>query len=156
MAGATVVELSVPCLLYCMAMDIRLLSPADVVGHWAALRPLLTPAVAQGRGEVEPDDLLRLCAEDVMCLLVVADGNDFKAAITLETLRYPRKTVLLVGFGGGNLAGLHARCTSILQEAARRIGADSIQTYVRSPAMVRYHQKHFGAEPIYTVMEIKP
>lgn len=136
-------------------MNIRLLHPDEVLRRWEDLRRLLALAVEQGRGELAVDDIRKLVLNGRMFLLGgFDDAGTLCLAVTAEVVVYPRKTVLLVGFGSGKTHDAHTGCMLAVRDLARRAGADCIQTYCQNPAMVRYHQRFFGAQPAYTVMEM--
>lgn len=136
-------------------MEFRLLRPEEVVERWGELRVLLVQAVAQGRGEVEVDDIRSQVINGRTFVFGGFVDGVLILAVTADFAVFPRKVVMVVGFGSGEMRGCHEVCFSVLEEFARRAGATSIQTYCRNPAMVRYHQHHFGAEVAYTVLEKK-
>ena len=68
-------------------------------------------------------------------------------------MHYPRKAVLIAGYGAGKVPQ-HQNVFDVLAQAAKHMGASSIQTYCRNPAMQRYYRRWFGgAEQTYTVLE---
>lgn len=134
-------------------MKLRLLHPDEVLQRWPTLQALLIPAVEQGRGELEVTDIRRKVLGGGMFLFGGFSGDDPCFALTAEFVFYPRKTVLIVGFGAGDMGDSYDDCMEVLAAFARQGGAETIQTYCKNPAMVRYHKKHFGAEVAYTVLE---
>ena len=108
---------------------------------------MLDAAVREGKGEVEVDDLRQLVLSGRMFIFAT---NDF--ALTCEFVIYPRKTVMIVGFGAGKVAD-HPAFAQVLENFAKHGGASSIQTYCRNPAMVRYYKRFFDVEPLYAVLE---
>lgn len=128
--------------------EFRLIPRAELPSRWRRLSELLAPAVAMGNGELEVDDILDRALEGRM--FVFAD-DDF--AVTTEFIHCPRKTTMVVGFGAGRVPD-RAHVAETLIAAARKIGATSIQTYCKNPAMVRYYRRWFGLNPIYTVLEM--
>lgn len=135
-------------------MEFRLLRPEEVVVHWDEIAPLLAKAVAYGSGELEVGDIRKLVLGGRMFIFGGFDKDKrIKTAITAEFNTYPRKTVMVIGFGAG-LVGEHANeIYHIVSEFARQGGADSIQTFCKNPAMVRLHQRNFAPEVAYTVLE---
>lgn len=135
-------------------MEFRLLRPEEVVVHWEEIAPLLEKAVSYGNGELEVDDIRKLVLGGRM--FVFGGFNEEKRlrlAVTTEFSTYPRKTVLVIGFGAGSL-GEHANEVFLtLADFARQGGATAMQTYCKNPAMVRLHQKYYDAETAYTVLE---
>jgi len=127
------------------ASPIRVLTPHEVISNWEALSQLLAPAVARCNGELEIDDIRQLVLSGRMFVL----ASD-RFALTCEFVVYPRKTVMLVGFGAGEVPeGTDAALTDF----GRRAGATSMQAYVAKDSMVRYLRHHFGGELIYRVIE---
>ncbi len=100
-----------------------------------------------GNGELEVDDILARALEGRM--FVCAD-DDF--AVTIEFIHYPRKVVMIIGFGGGAVPD-RERVAETLRAIALHAGATSVQTYCKNPAMVRYYRRWFGLKPLYTVLE---
>ena len=125
----------------------RLIPRAELQSQWERLSVLLAPAVAMGRGELEVDDILDLALDGRM--FIYADDN---FAVTIEFIHYPRKTTMLVGFGAGRVPDREHVARTLLA-AAKEIGATSIQTFCKNPAMVRYYRRWFGMTPTYTVLE---
>lgn len=125
----------------------RLIPRVELPSRWERLRDLLLPAVAMGNGELEADDILERAMEGRM--FVFAD-DEF--AVTVEFINYPSKTVMVAGFGAGKVPD-RAHVAETLIAAARNVGATSIQTYCKNPAMVRYFRRWFGLTPLYTVLE---
>lgn len=134
-------------------MTFRLLRPDEVLTHWEVLRDLLDKAVHEGRGEVDVDDLRDLVLGGRMFIFAALEDGSPVFALTAEFMLYPRKNVLLVGFGAGVVNSLLPEVWSALSAFAARGGATTIQTYVKNPAMVRYHRRFFDAAPAYTVLE---
>lgn len=126
--------------------NFRLVPRSELQSQWPRLRGLLQPAVEQGNGEVDVDDILDLALQGRM--FVFADDA---LAVTVEFMHYPRKTVMLVGFGAGKVRDVRA-VRDTLEAAARHMDATSIQTYCQNPAMTRYYRR-FGMEPAYTLLE---
>lgn len=124
----------------------RLIPREELSACWPELRERLMPAVNAGRGELEVDDILDLALQGRM--FVFADDA---LAVTVEFMHYPRKTVMLVGFGAGKVRDVRA-VRDTLEAAARHMDATSIQTYCQNPAMTRYYRR-FGMEPAYTLLE---
>ena len=127
--------------------EFRLVPRAELPSRWDRIAALLGPAVAMCNGELEADDILARALEGRM--FVYAD-DDF--AVTLEFIRYPRKTVMVVGFGAGKVPD-RKLVEHTLVAAAAHFGASSIRTFCRNPAMVRYYRRWFGMQPTYTVLE---
>lgn len=136
-------------------MRFCLLRPEDVIYQWETLAALFENAVAQGRGELATSDIRQLVLSGRMFVFALVDANDTPVlAVTAEFQQYPRKVVLIVGFGAGDHAATHReRIWEVLTDFARRGGATAVQSFVQNPAMVRYHERFFGAERAYTVME---
>ena len=127
--------------------EFRLLRPEEVIERWPSLSLLLDAAVQQGNGESMVDDLLKLVLGGKMFIFA-----DDVFALTCEFVTYPRKTVLVAGFGSGKVRDLKSHI-AILENFARRGGATSIQTYCRNPAMVRYYKRFLDLDPLYAVLE---
>ena len=127
--------------------NFRLLRPEEVVERWSSLAQMLDCAVQQGNGEVEVNDLLKLVLGGRM--FIFADDT---FALTCEFIIYPRKTVMLVGFGSGKVRDRKA-CVEAVEEFARHAGASSLQTYCRHPGMVRYYKRFLNVDPLYAVLE---
>jgi len=128
--------------------EFRLVPRAELPARWEGLRPVLQRAVAQGRGELEVDDIYALTLQGRMCVFATDDDS---FAITAEIMNYPRKRVFLLGFGAGTtpeVGVLHG----VLSAAAKGVGAQVIQTYCSNHAMVRYYTRH-KFDPVYTVLE---
>lgn len=128
----------------------RLIPRHELSSRWPRLAQLLTPAVSEGNGEVEIGDILTRALEGRM--FIFAD-EDF--AVTAEMVYYPQKTVMHIGFGGGRVPE-RRHVAATLKAAARRLGATTIQTWCRNPAMIRYFRRWFGLKPLYIVLETKP
>lgn len=128
--------------------SLRLLRPEEVLYRWDELAPLLQRAVDQGRGELEVEDIRALVLAGRMFLLAT-DAY----VVTCEFAIYPQKTVMVVGFGSGDIHD-HEEVQKVLEEFARSGGASSIQMYCRKPSMRRYFERFFeGVAPAYTVLE---
>jgi hypothetical protein len=125
----------------------RLIPRSELPSRWPRLAELLASAVAMGNGELVVDDILDRALEGRM--FIFAD-DDF--AVTTEFIRYPRKTVMVVGFGAGKVPD-RKHVAATLTAAAKTVGAASIQTYCKNPAMARYYRRWFGLKPLYTVLE---
>lgn len=129
---------------------LRLLRPEEVIDRWDELSERLRAAVALGRGEVEVSDIKAMVLAGRMFIMAT---DVF--AITCEFVVYPRKTVMIAGFGSGEVDD-YDDVLSALKEFANKGGASSIQTYCRKPSMVRYYAKYFeDVAPVYTVLETK-
>lgn len=128
-------------------MTFRLIPRAELPECWERISKMLAPAVAMGNGELEVSDIYDLAMEGRMH--VFSDG---KFAITCEFLHYPRKTVMLLGFGGGKVTN-HELIAATLTSIGKLMNATSVQTYCKNPAMVRYYRRWFQLEPVYTVLE---
>ena len=135
-------------------MKFRLLRPEEVVVHWEEISPLLEKAVAYGNRELEVDDIRRLVLGGRMFIFGGFDiCNKIKLAVTAEFNTYPRKTVLVVGFGAGEI-GEHANDIFLtVADFAKQGGASAIQTFCKNPAMVRLHQRYYAPDVAYTVLE---
>lgn len=135
-------------------MKFRLLRPEEVVVHWEEIAPLLDKAVSYGNGELEVDDIRKLVLGGRM--FVFAGFNAEKhitLAVTAEFNIYPRKMILVVGFGAGTV-GEHANeLFMTVADFAKKGGATAIQTFCKNPAMVRLHQKYYAPDVAYTVLE---
>lgn len=132
----------------------RLLTPPEVVERWEALRALLEPAVAYCRGEVEVDDIRALVLQHRWFLFVLEVDGALVTAVTVEFEHRPRQIAMVVGFGAGPGAAPHTQLIGqTLRDFARKAGASRVTTYTQRPAIARYHERHFGAKPTYTVME---
>lgn len=125
----------------------RLIPRAELSSRWEEISHLLAPAVEMGNGELEVDDILNRALEGRM--FVFSDGQ---FAVTAEFMHYPRKTVMVIGFGAGKVPD-RAYVAEVLTAAAKAGGAASIQTYCKNPAMVRYYRRWFHLDPVYTVLE---
>lgn len=135
-------------------MEFRLLRPEEVVVHWEEIAPLLEQAIAYGNGELEVNDIRRLVLGGRM--FIFGGFNQEKhliLAVTTEFSTYPRKTILVVGFGAGKLQENANDVYLTIADFAKQGGASAIQTYCKNPAMVRLHQKYYGLETAYTVLE---
>lgn len=121
--------------------------PEQVLSEWSRLRELLLPAVKEGRGEVGVDDIKSLVLSGRMFVFA---SDTF--AVTCEFIMYPKKTVMVVGFGAGKVPDRHVVETTLIN-FARSAGATAIQTYCKNPAMVRYYRRWFHLDPVYTVLE---
>lgn len=125
----------------------KLLRPEEVIERWPDLSGLLHQAVRRGNGELLVADILKLVLGGKMFIFA-----DEKFAVTCEFVTYPQKTIMVAGFGAGEVEDLHGHL-AVLSDFARMAGASSIQTYVSSPAMVRYYKQKLDLEPRYTVLE---
>lgn len=137
-------------------MEFRLLRPEEVVVHWEEIAPLLDKAVSYGNGELEVDDIRKLVLGGRMFIFGgFNQERKLNLAVTTEFSTYPRKTVLVIGFGAGTL-GEHANEVFLkLADFAKQGGATALQTYCKNPAMVRLHQKYYAPDVAYTVLEKK-
>lgn len=129
-------------------MTFRLIPRAELEAEWPRLMGLLAPAVAMGNGELEVDDILGLAQQGRM--FVFADDQ---FAVTAELTHYPKKTVMIIGFGAGKVLS-RSHVADTLIAAAKHLGATSVQTYCKNPAMARYYRRWFGLQPLYTVLEM--
>lgn len=127
--------------------EFKLLRPEEVISNWQRLSSLLAAAVDKGNGELEVDDIKKLVIGGRM--FIFAD-DDF--ALTCEFVNYPRKTVMVAGFGSGKVHDFN-NVIEVIYGFARRGGASSIQTYVREPSMVRYYKRLLKIDPLYAVLE---
>lgn len=135
-------------------MEFRLLRPEEVVIHWEDLRVLLEKAVSQGHGELEVDDIRKLVLGGRMFIFAgFNSGGHVNLAVTTEFSTYPRKTVMVIGFGAGRIREHAADIFYVISDFARKGGATSLQTFCKNPAMVRLHQKYYGPDVAYTVLE---
>ena len=125
----------------------RLIPRAELSDQWGRLREILQPAVAMGNGELEVDDILDRALEGRMFVFA---SDDF--AVTAELMHYPRKKILLIGFGAGTVPN-RKQVADTLLAAAKHLGASAIQTFCKNPAMVRYYRRWFHLEPLYTLLE---
>ena len=125
----------------------RLLRPEELLDQWENLNRLLLPALDRSNGELLPDDIRDLVLSGRM--FVFTDGE---FAVTTEFVFYPRRTVMVAGFGAGKVPD-RAVVESVLTEFARRGGAVAIQTYCKDPAMLRYYRRWFHLTPTYTLLE---
>ena len=125
----------------------RLLMPHEVIHEWDRLSHLLSFAVEQSRGECCVSDIRQLVLSGRM--FVFADDQ---FAVTCEFTTYPQKTIMVVGFGAGEVCD-RAHIGNTLRDFAKAGGASSIQTYCKNPAMIRYYRRWFHLEPVYTVLE---
>ena len=120
------------------------------MARWDQLAILLQPAVDLGRGEVEVDDIRSLVLAGRMFVLATE-----VYAVTAEFVIYPRKTVMVVGFGAGEIHDPE-EVQRVLEAFARNGGASAIQMYCRKGSMERYFARFFeGVAPAYTVLERK-
>jgi len=126
--------------------EFKLLMPHEVITRWDDLSVLLADALAEGGGECAPDDIRSMVLAGRM--FVFADDQ---FAATVEFVTYPRKTVMILGFGAGKIRDLKV-VDQVVRDFGRQAGASSIQTYCKNPAMVRYHRR-FNFEPVYAVLE---
>lgn len=135
--------------------QILLFRPEEVIHRWEALRPLLDSAVTNGCGELEVDDIRSLVLSGRMFVFALLEDSEIILALTVEFVVYPKKTVMLVGFGAGRGGVRHFKAIiwPALTEFARKAGASSVQTYCQNPAMARYHERLIGAQRKYFVME---
>lgn len=135
-------------------MEFRLLRPEEVVVHWEEIAPLLDKAVAYGQGELEVDDIRKLVLGGRM-FIFGGFGQDKRLtiAVTAEFNIYPRKTVLVVGFGAGEVGKYANEMFMAVADFAKQGGASSIQTFCKNPAMVRLHQRYYAPKVAYTVLE---
>ena len=127
--------------------DFALLHPHEVIERWPALRDLLSKAVEQSNGELSVDDIRTLVLGGKM-FIFASEGF----ALTCEFIVYPKRTVMIVGFGAGTVPE-RDNVAMRLKDFARRGGAVAIQTYCKNPAMTRYYRRWFNLEPTYTLLE---
>ena len=137
-------------------MEFRLLRPEEVVLHWEEIAPLLDKAISYGSGELEVSDIRKLVLGGRMFVFGGFDQEkNLNLAVTAEFSIYPRKSVLVIGFGAGQI-GEHANEIFLkIADFAKQGGASAIQTFCKNPAMVRLHQKYYAPEVAYTVLEKK-
>lgn len=134
--------------------DFRLIRIDEFLARWGEVKPLLEPAIAEGNGEIELDDVRRLVIGGRMFVFCLEEDACATFALTCELVMYPRKTVLLCGYGGGAGASDHRDLIiERLREFAARAGATAIQCYCKSGAVARLNRILFGAKPLYTLME---
>lgn len=126
----------------------QLIPRATIESVWPALRKLFAPAVAMGDGEVLVDDILERVLDNRM--FVFADDA---FAVAVEFIYYPRKTVMVIGFGAGRIRDKKL-VAETLRRSATALGAHSVRTYCKNPAMIRYFRRWFGLTPLYTVLEV--
>ena len=144
-------------------MNIRLLHPDEVLRRWDELRYLLAFAVEQGRGELAVDDIRKLVLNGRMFVLGGFDDEGALClAVTAEVVVYPRKTVLLVGFGAGKAHDAHTGCMLAIRAAGLRvpedisvIGFDDVQLsrYV-GLTTVRQHLEQSGYLGMQTLLDL--
>lgn len=125
----------------------KLLRPEEVIERWPELSERLDHAVQKGNGEAKVGDILKLVLGGRMFIFA-----DDKFALTCEFVTYPQKTVMVAGFGAGEVEDLNSHI-EVISDFARRGGASSIQTYVRDQAMVRYYKRLLDLDPLYAVLE---
>ena len=136
--------------------ELRLLTFPEIVVHWTKIRPLLSSAIAKGRGEIEVDDVLDLAGQGRMSISVVWRDGSIALSIAAEVIHYPRRKVLNLAFAGGKDAKFVSdRFDEYLGEMARSLGADAVQCYC-APAVARLLKKmQPSAEEAYIVLERK-
>lgn len=134
-------------------MEFRLITPHELLDNWPTVSQLLQPAVAQANGEVALDDVRGLVLAGKMFICVGMDDGKFVFATTLEFVHYPRKTILLVGFGAGGLGDNHDACWDFVTQVAHKGGATAVQAYVKHPRVAAHLTEKFGVQPLYTVLE---
>ena len=127
--------------------EFRLIGQDELASQWERIAQLLSPAVEMGNGELVVADILDLALKGRM--FIFSDDN---FAVTVEFMYYPRKTVMIVCFGAGKVTD-RVKVSETLIKAAKLVGATSIQTYCKNPAMVRYYRRWFDLKPLYTVLE---
>lgn len=125
----------------------RLLRPEEVVSRWETLGKLLQPAIDRSNGELAVDDVRNLVLMGRMFIFATD-----KFAVTTEFMVYPKRTVMLVGFGAGKVPD-RDNVAAVLIDFAKRGGAEAIQTYCKDPAMERYYRRWFQLTPTYTLLE---
>lgn len=138
-----------------MGARLTLLPPHEVIARWPLLRDILAPAVSEGHGELEVDDILKLATGGRMFVFALLDDEGAQlAGITVEFVDYPRHRAMVIGFGAGAGVARHAgHVAQVLREFAARAGAARLITYCKNPAMARFHERFFGGKRAYTVME---
>jgi hypothetical protein len=135
-------------------MEFRLLRPEEVVVHWEEIAPLLDKAISYGNGELEVTDIRKLVLGGRMFVFAGFNAEKrVKLAVTAEFNIYPRKMILVVGFGAGVIGDQANEIFMTVADFARKGGATAIQTFCKNPAMVRLHQKYYDPDVAYTVLE---
>ena len=87
---------------------------------------------------------------------MVTKGDDVLAAITIEAIKYPLRTILFIhNMGGKNMRSWIKQAFDFCKELGKELGIDYIETAVR-PSIARMIEK-YGAEQqrIIMGMEIK-
>lgn len=99
---------------------------------WHYAEPYIKRALDHTSGEVNVDDIKRLCIERDVQLWIVSTGNRSIGAVTTEILNYPhRKHCRVITIGGSVLSEWLELCDNTLSTWATAQGCDAIEAYVR-------------------------
>lgn len=107
--------------------------PAQVVPlYWQVILPFVSMALAEGRGELEPDDVYARLCDGRMQVLAAVYEDTIVAALVTEVVNYPRKTALRVVLAGGSKLDkwMHA-AQAMLLIGAHAVGASFIEMHGR-------------------------
>lgn len=132
----------------------RVLQPWEVEANWWRLSALLGPAVAEGEGEIELDDIPRLVQEHHAFIgAIFSNHQTIEVALVCETRHYPRANVLNVMYVGGSPLALtkSKHLYPALEAVAIALKCSIIQGLCR-PAAARLFSRMFGLKPVYTVL----
>jgi len=118
---------------------------------WEACEPFIDLAYKKGQGEMETQDIYKLCKEAKMQLWVIFnEKNKIKGVGTTEIVIHPRKKVCRIVTLGGNGFDDWIDTISSIEAWAESQGCHAIETFCRKGFIKKL--EHYGYEQTYTVL----
>ncbi len=133
-------------------MRVEQIHPNHVVAMWPQVENLLAAAFTHAAGEYTLDQLKVFLVSGAQVLLVAYDDTGINGAATIETSRYPNKTIAYVtAIGGRGIATSDA--FGQLKDWCKSHGHTQIRGAVFE-SIARLWQR-FEAKEIYRIVEIE-
>lgn len=133
-------------------MHVEQVHPNHIVAMWPQVEQMLSGALTHAHGEYTVDQLKVMLVNGSQTLLVAYDDVGIKGAATIETCRYPNRTIAYVtAIGGRGIANREA--FQQLEDWCKNHGHTHIRGAVFE-SIARLWQR-FEAKEIYRIVEIE-
>jgi hypothetical protein len=134
-------------------MQIRLLSPEEVLDRWLVLSPLIKDALDKGQGEnTLLDHMKRILNFNSHCWLITNDEEEVKGVVLTEFLQYTQHKTLHIITASGQEFSTWAHLFSTLEEFAKDAGCVAVEQWGRPGWAKVLPQLIPGFEQAYVVM----
>ena len=122
---------------------ISAIKPATIPLLWDVVAPMLEKAIVHGNGETSLEIMLERFAEETMLLVVVHEGDEIIAAMTIEMRDFDtgKKVLVLSNCGGDRMHIWLQQVSDVMDELAKERGYDEIYLIGR-PGWKRELVKH--------------